>query len=624
MVNILDDVGKAPNLRIKGEKGYTRTEAYIKETRENFENIFRQANLPHFEKFIEVIEYVERDSKNSQDFLAFLDEEVKRWYEENHKRKILAGEDVSRDRDPQQVNDHITRMINELEENSSKLGILYSTGIVGAIYLHDIVRNKSFIDRMRSHLRKMDSGSTDDQHIAKLLRYSLGIAYSSRSIEEKSNIDIEYVDNAYSEQTSATRKSLKNLFRKPPKQTTILTPNRREETTEEFIINKFKYYRIRPEPEKIKFNSLRKSVDLDIEGALLRALEVMDNIRHPAPSDPTYAWRNCQESMYFLIPLLESFGLKNSARALANEVEVHVHKVLYGEGLVNIVSEQMERSNNLAEINKFEKIINRRVGSQTVIEFDKKGIGSTIKKFVEEGRTVVTDLRRCRINLPSRLRDIDLLADGLEIIQHVTEDYVREVGSITIERPPERVSGKKPKQPLRISLDIDDVSEYMVEETVRSIRDKLGLATDIQYEFVNRPTGYKDLKVVFKLIDREGKTIFYEMIITDEIRHYNNTFGSGARIFKSMVKNEEVEGSEKFRVLKNNEQRLTADEIQHILDGMYMRTATYIIRSNHGLNLSGKSLEWLKSRQLWGPGLGSEIVEKFDGILTQNSNYLLP
>lgn len=633
MVNVLDDLGKAPKLNKRKETDSTRTEDYINETRQNFQTIFAEARLPYFEKFVEVLNHVEQDSKNSRDFLNFLDSEVREWYQKDYDRKIRSGVNVNRERTPDQKMGHIIRMISDLEENSAKYGILYSTGIVGAIYLHDIVNKKSFIDRMRDLLREMDKGSSEQQQKAKLMRYSLGVAYSSRIVEGKSDIDLDYIDVAYSSQSDDTRATLKDLFRTPPKQITINSPSSRRDATDEFLSKKATFYKIRPEPNKIKLGSMKKSLEYDIEGALVRALEVIDNINHPAPFDETYAWRNSQESMYFLIPYLESLGLKNTARAVTNEVEVHIHGELYGEEVVNNVLELMKKGDESVQINNLERVINRRVGHLAVIEFDRKGVGSTIKKYVEENRTVVTDLRRCRINLPSRLYDIDLLVDGLSIIKGVIEDYKKgresiegskEECGIKIERPLEQVAGRKVKLPLRISLDPDDLSEYFVEETLESIKETLNQEEDIQYEFVNRPTGYKDIKVVLKLDNPEGEPSYYEIIITDAIRHYDNTYGPAARIFKSMVHDEEIAGLGKISVLREIEKPLSPNDIQKILDALYMRSSTYIIRSNHGLNLSSKAIDWLGKRGLWGPGLGNEIIDKFDGILTENSNYLLP
>lgn len=52
-------------------------------------------------------------------------------------------------------------------------------------------------------------------------------------------------------------------------------------------------------------NMARTLVNWDIEGLVLKSLEIMDNLKHPNPSKPASAWRDAQELLSFYAPLLE-------------------------------------------------------------------------------------------------------------------------------------------------------------------------------------------------------------------------------------------------------------------------------------------------------------------------------
>lgn len=59
---------------------------------------------------------------------------------------------------------------------------------------------------------------------------------------------------------------------------------------------------------------IRKHELYDIEGLVLASADVMDNLRHPNPNRPASAWKDTQELLSYLGPLLEIAGLNELAR----------------------------------------------------------------------------------------------------------------------------------------------------------------------------------------------------------------------------------------------------------------------------------------------------------------------
>lgn len=639
MMNLMDDRGKAPSLEVMKNPGQlSKTEKYLEETKKYYLEMFRGAGLPLFDKFEQVVNHIEEDSKLSKEFLKFVRNEVEDWSKKKGKRDIYSVVDadhegkVRRERSPAEKLAHIERMIKDLEENSAKYGIFPSTGAVASIYFHDLVKDGRFIGLIRNKLQNLDKAVDSDSaiavlkeleiaedvnpaSIANLLRYSIAIANGSRSVENKSLIEKGQVGILYGKQTEEVRDLLSDVFSKPPKRSRIGKPNMREQAMSRFEEQKVELYKIIPAPDKIKFNTFRKILEHDVEAVLLRTLEIIDNIKNLPSFDNTYAWRNCQEALYFLLPLLESFGLKGAAKELKDVVGLHTYEVVYGKDVVNAAQEAIDRIKDREEFSVLERTIVRVVGDAAVVEFDSKAIGSTLEKFIQEGRSVSTDLKRCRVVLPPTVEDKDLLTNAIDIIKKVVSQTSDQNVQIYINRPYESVEGKDPKLPLRISLNKEEVDEW-AEELIIDLKKDLEIP-DIEnlHEFPDRPTAYKDVKVVFKINPEDGSdAIYYEMIITDSLRHYNNTFGSAARVFKHIVSKSEVG------------KREPTPEEREILNRLYQRTLAYSVFSNSGLNLARGSLKWLADRPLGRPDsvVDEEIISTLEGILMHNPEYVLP
>lgn len=623
MMNLLDDRGKTPSLDvITSPERLSKVEGYLEETKHLYKPIFEEAGLPLFYKFEEVVNYVETDVKTSRDYLTFVREKVleslglpKNTRPVQERFDEGTGDDhTRRDRSPIQKLAHIERMIKDLEQNSAKYGILCSTGNIASIYFHDLIKERSFLDKMNSSLKEFDHVENGNPRIAKLLRYSLALANSARAIENKSVILPTLVNRLYEDQPAKTRELLSDIFAKPSKDPSA---NTRQLAQKDFAEDKKNLYNLVPAPDKINFNTFRKILNWDIEGALLRTLEVIDNINHPPNFDKTYAWRNCQEALYLLLPLLETFGLKGAAKELKNTILTHIHEILYGKDDVTSKLRKIENASNQQEILELEKIINRVVGGEAVIDFDVKGAGSALQKYQEEGRTAITDLRRCRVILPPMSSDAELLESALSIISSVVDLASGEDLQILINRPSESVGSEAPKLPLRISLDMDPGMLELYDILIHEMKESLNIPEiENLHQFVSRRTGYKDVKIVFQITPKGSNSddpIFYEMIIVDSSRHQNNVSGEAGRIFR-MIRSGEG----------GKERRPTEEELT-IARGLSERNLAYTIYSHSGLNLSLKSQLWLQSlgRRPDFVHSDEDAIERLRGVLTHRLEYIV-
>lgn len=620
MVNLLDDQGRSPSLAVLHSLGnphnpgiQSKQDRYIEETEKYYLGIFRDANLPLFGKFEQVLNLIKEDSSISKSFLTFIRDEAFNWIRKKERRytDIGSGESIGsrRERSAEEKIKHIERMVEDLEKNASEYGILFSTGMVGAIYLHDLVKDRRFIDSMRSKLNELDrSEDKESQSIAGLLRYSLGIARGSREIEDKSVISEHLVKRLYGNTSEDVGELLGDIFAKPPAREKINRINRRRKAQELFEERKLELYRLTPSPNEINFNTFRKVLRLDVEAVLLRSLEVMDNIKNLPAFDRTYVWRNCQESLYFLFPLLEAFGLKGTSKALKREVNSHIYGVLRGQDFVDKAQEMIEQVQSRPELGIIKDIITRIAGGDSVIEFDTKGIGSVLPKFGGEGRSVTTDVERCRIISSPITSDKDVLEEAVEVIQGVVVQTREQGVNINIYRPQESVDGEPPKKPIRISLK---------EEGIHIVAD--GLITDLKqsleipeienlYEFTKRPTDYADVKVVFQITPDDGSDpIYYEMILVDSNRHWNNTFGSASRTYKEIGKKGVVDPlREELKILRE----------------LGERAGAYAMYSCRNPFLAPASQQWLEHHRLGrmdSKGAGEGML---DGILMRRLEYI--
>lgn len=618
MVNLLDDQGRSPSLavlrRLKDDPHdpdiQSKQDRYIEETERYYLEVFRDANLPLFGKFEQVLNLVKEDSSISKRFLTFVREETVNWIrkQDRYYTDMDSGGDIGsrRERSTEGKIEHIERMVQDLEKNASEYGILFSTGMVGAIYLHDLVKDRRFVDSMRSKLKILDiNRDRESQSIARLLRYSLGIARGSRDIEDKSVIGKHLINRLYGDTTESMRELLGDIFSKPPKQERINKVNRRREAQELFREKELELYGLTPSPHKINFNTFRKVLRLDVEAVLLRSLEVVDNIKNPPVFDPTYVWRNCQESLYFLFPLLEAFGLKGPSKALKREINSHIYKVLRGQDFVGKAQEMIDQVLSRPELDIIKDIVTRVAGGDSVIEFDLKGIGSVLPKLNEDGRSVVTDLERCRIIVPPITSDKDLLEEAVKTIQEIVLQARKQGVNINIYRPQESVGEKDPKKAIRISLKEEGIKDE-ASRLIANLKQNLGIPEiEDLYELPKRPTDYADVKVVFQISPNDGSgPIYYEVIVVDSDRHFNNTFGSASRTHKEI--------GEKRGVVDSLQEKLG------ILRELGKRAMAYAMYSHRSPFLAPASQKWLEDRILgrMNSDVTTEIGEDvLDGVL---------
>ncbi len=627
MVNLFDDIGKAPSLsEISSEFSLSRVQKYVAETRELYLEEFRREKLPLFEKFEQVVNYVEKDSKLSRGYIKIVRELVMGHLGLKNSPKTEGqtdGTGFRRERSPYKKLDHVERIIRDLEENSAKYGILPTAGMVGAIYFHDLVKDDNFINKMRSYLRTIKDSEPE---VYRLLKYSLSIAHSSRMVENKCEIDRNLAGKVYSgmedrlfetEEGSVSAKDLLlNVFTKPKEDSRKTTPR----DTSQKVFKKYilEMYKIRPPLKETRINTFNKLIHGDIEGALLRALEVIDNIKNPPDFDDTYAWRNCQETLYLLLPLIETFGLKGVAKELKNTVLTHIFSVLKGKEFVDGGLRLIETVAGNPEIRKLEKIINQVVEGDALIDYDTKGIGALLEKLVEENRNTITDIRRCRVVLPPTESDEDLLFSAVGILGKVISQAKGSGMEISIYRPLERIGGEEPKKPIRISLGdgnafIGEWADLLIGE----LKTKLQIPEmEDLHHFVPRKTGYKDVKIVFQVRSHDqNEPLYYEMIITDSTRHLRNTFGPAARVYKLMAK--EIDDS-------TNPDGGHLETIRQLMQ----RSMAYIIYSHARLILSDKSSGWFNetfpvSSKNRGYRKDRDVIEDLNGVLTKRPEEVL-
>lgn len=628
MMNHIDDIGKAPVLQLNKyiePRCKSRHINYLEETEAHYSNTFKEARLPLFDKFEEVVERIKSDDILARDYFRELDNIVKGWIPKEAEYRKNARPDRY---------EHIVRIIENLQANAAEYGVINSVGMVGAAFIHDFVMDKDFQNKLREELKRYD---IKNPPLAELLRYSIGVAYSAKSIGNKAEIQSDQVNKIYNlenrdDLSESFKENLKLVFSKPPENEGIDNINRRLGSFNYFLFNRNEFFRLRPSMGTITKRAFREIQKFDIEGLLLMSLEMMDKIDHVIyieDRDPTYQWRQLQESMYLVIPLLESFGLKGMARALTDKVEEKTLREIEDTEKLEEKEREIElikmRSDPI--VRDIETAVNRSVGNRGVIEFDKKGLMGIVKKLLQENRTVVTDLDRCRVVLPEIKDDEYLLLETFEMIEKVILEFDRlqtnkEGGeddryAISIGRPFEPVDGEKEKLALRISIPESEDLKLVARDFEAKMKGLLGIPAEINLvEFVERKTDYRDVKVVFMInnqIESGEKPVFYEMIVTDSSRHKVNTFGAGARVYKFIASR-----------LKSGVYEPSEDEI-NLLQDFYMRSAIYSIMSTKGFYMAQKSRKWLKDRNMATEKLrGKDIVKRFKGIITKNSSYIFP
>lgn len=629
MMNHIDDIGKAPVLQLNKytePRCKSRHINYLEETEAHYSNTFKEARLPLFDKFEEVVERIKSDDILARDYFRELDNIVKGWIPKEAEYRKNARPDRY---------EHIVRIIENLQSNAAEYGVVNSIGMIGAIFIHDFIMDNRFLNKLRWELRKYD---IENPPIAELLRYSMGVAYSARSVENKAEIQSDQINKIYNLKTrrdlsSSFKDNLKFVFRKPPENESISNRNKRLESFQYFSFHRKKFFELRPSMGTIPEKAFRETQRFDIEGLLLIAMEMMDKIDFVdfvENRDPTYQWRQLQESMYLVIPLLESFGLKGMARSLTNKVEEIILKEIVDTQTLGEIERETElikmRSGPI--VRDLKTAINRSVAGSGVIEFDEKGLMGIINKLLQPNRTVVTDLNRCRVVLPEIKDDEYLLLETFEVIEKVILEFNRlqtnkEEGeddryAISIGRPFEPVDGEKEKLAVRISIPESENLKLVARDFEAKMKVLLGIPAEIDLvEFVPRKTKYRDVKVVF-MINNETESgddpVYYEMIITDSSRHKINTFGAGARVYKFIVSR-----------LKSGDYEPPEQEIS-LLQEFYMRSAIYAIMSTKGFYSAEKSREWLKDRNMATDEKlkGRNIVDRFKGIITKNSSYIFP
>ena len=317
--------------------------------------------------------------------------------------------------------------------------------------------------------------------------------------------------------------------------------------------------------------------------------------------------------MYFLFPLLEAFGLKGTSKALKKEINSHIYGVLRGQDFVDEAQEMIDQVHSRPELGIIEDIITRIAGGDSVIEFDTKGIGSVLPKFGEEGRSVTTDVKRCRIIFPLITSDKDLLEEAVKTIQAIVLQAREQGVNINIYRPQESVEGKTPKQPIRISLKEEGIGN-VANGLITNLKESLGIPEmESLYEFPQRPTDYADVKVVFQIIpDDASNPIYYEVILVDSNRHLNNTFGSASRTYKEIGK--------KRGIVDPLREELV------ILRELGRRAMAYAMYSYRNLFLAPASRMWLRDRKL--ERMGSDVTPEgagediLDGVLMRRLEYI--
>lgn len=218
-----------------------------------------------------------------------------------------ANQFLGSDRYPQ----HNERMIQMLESYD-----LLTPGIEMAVALHDVVdhglinpkggtqnvRAREFIGRLHEEVEDKDG-----------FVYALGCAISTAYWEDQIGEGWRSAGpEAFSGKTVGERQQITAAI----------------EHTPGFEIDEAVLKDAKPDEIEIDTSALRHAMqERDVEGLIIKAVELMDNLDNPPPNNPASTWRDCVEIIKCYAPALELFGFND----LANDIRGKALEYFYDE-----------------------------------------------------------------------------------------------------------------------------------------------------------------------------------------------------------------------------------------------------------------------------------------------------
>lgn len=319
-------------------------------------------------------------------------------------------------------NERIIKKLDEYDLSTSGLGI--------TVALHDVVdhglmnpkdekesqRTQQFLDGLYEQVEDKD------QFI-----YALGCAISTGFWEAEIGEGWRYSGpEAFTDKTVGERQQI----------TAAIERNNSIEIDETVLKSAM------PDQIEIDTSALRHAMqERDVEGLIVKAAELLDNLDNPPPSNPASTWRDCVEIIKCYAPALELFGFKD----LAGELAGKAYEYFYGddEEIREKAQTQHELSQRYFDFIKdatesvVTEVLREMPGGEEIragieITGRVKSEGSIMKKlhdndYVKAGADVVPDGIGLRLILPDNLDAEQIIEIGDRIRMLFTESWMGDV-----------------------------------------------------------------------------------------------------------------------------------------------------------------------------------------------------
>lgn len=488
--NNIGNLSKAPTLEeIKSEKS-SHASRYREETTELISEL-EGNNIPCTGKLKEVLELVEGDAELNIRFLsAIRNISMEYWGAESEKFKRSE------------------RLIQFLEDNAEKLGVWNTTGLVGAIYL------KSLLDD-QSRVQEIIDKYKEDENFSKLLTHSLGLAISYQGVTELSNFNNVDILSIYKKEPGFF--NLESLFNESLDQ---------EKKQQLFSDCTVEYCSLRPVEPPV--DDILAALELDLEGSLLLALEILESVQESEDQLSVDTWLKLQKGLYFILPVLEAGNIKTLGSHFSDIVRQRLNLYMDRDKFVRIreiYEKSFPRHLGLANTvrDKLQDSI-ERLWEDANITSGVKRLGSITDKVYLRNK-LPTDVVRARVVFSRSMKAGELLEKSVKVIHELIAQILQSMEDGTLSDYIDVQISRPNARPLKISL--KDLSK----EQINTI---MGEESDPFWELVERKTDYEDVKVVLALYDHDENPTYVEVQFVDDGRNWQNTFGSGTRIMRSM------------------------------------------------------------------------------------------
>ncbi|HYF96947.1 MAG TPA: hypothetical protein VD947_02800, partial [Patescibacteria group bacterium] len=271
---------------------------------------------------------------------------------------------------------------------------------------------------------------------------------------------------------------------------------------EERLLQSAGFYDLKTEALKDATN------DRDVEGLLIKAVELMHNLDNPPPDNPASTWRDCIEITNCYSPALDLFGFTDLAMDLrgkaleffSNDPHAHAkaeqqHKLSakHFDFLNRVFDEQLEQSVSGKEA----KFLS---GSKTKSRV--KTLGSKAKKFRDD----------------KKYEDADKLPDGIGF-RRILPDSAEDAGAIAV--------GERVRE-------IFSEFDHIDIKTTKSISIRAGHPLDDKEvdDYISNPrNGYQAYHIAF-IANIEGDEVPFEVQVVTETMEKNNTYAEASAVWR--------------------------------------------------------------------------------------------